>query len=227
MEMSLPWAEFISYWANWILVGALLVGVISTIGIVVSTNAKEHHWDQEKRLAALRISTNESETARANERAGEAIERAAQADRKTAEAQLELFKLKAPRQLNSEVFRRELAGKPKWQIVEFWFVDASDCRFFAMEITVELAQAGWIAALPKPLQGANVASEHAAIQSPIESWGAHPTGVSIVANSIEDGSPQAALRNALANALPGWQVTGSRDSSMRPGTLRIVVAPRL
>jgi len=41
MGMSLPSAEFISFWANWLLVGALVVGVIATWGIVVSGNVKE------------------------------------------------------------------------------------------------------------------------------------------------------------------------------------------
>ena len=206
MEMSLPWAELVSDVSNATLIGALIVGVLATYAIVVSAKVKEDHLKLDIALA--------------DARAGEANKRAA-------EAELELFKLKAPRQLNSEIFKRELASKPKWRIVEFWFVDASDCRFFATDITVELAQAGWVATFPKPLQGANTASENSAFQSPIESWGAHATGVSIVANSIEEGSPQAILMGALANALPGWQVSGGRDSSMRPGTLRIVVAPRM
>jgi hypothetical protein len=41
MGMSLSWAEFLSYWGNWILVAALLVGVAATFGIVVSGNVKE------------------------------------------------------------------------------------------------------------------------------------------------------------------------------------------
>ena len=41
MDMSLEWAEFISWLSNWALVTALVVGVISTYGIVVSGNVKE------------------------------------------------------------------------------------------------------------------------------------------------------------------------------------------
>ncbi len=65
MEISLPWAEDISYWANWTLVGALLIGVLATYAIVVSSNAKEHHWAEERRLSGERISANEKETKRA------------------------------------------------------------------------------------------------------------------------------------------------------------------
>ena len=36
MDMTLEWAEFVSYWTNWALVGALVVGVLATYGIVVA-----------------------------------------------------------------------------------------------------------------------------------------------------------------------------------------------
>ena len=39
--MSLPWAESISFWANLLLICALIVGVIATFGIIVSSNVKE------------------------------------------------------------------------------------------------------------------------------------------------------------------------------------------
>jgi hypothetical protein len=41
IPMSLPMAEFISFWSNWILIGALIIGAIATYGIVVSGNVKE------------------------------------------------------------------------------------------------------------------------------------------------------------------------------------------
>jgi F0F1-type ATP synthase assembly protein I len=39
--MSISWAEFISTWSNWVLIVALIVGVLATYGIVVSGNVKE------------------------------------------------------------------------------------------------------------------------------------------------------------------------------------------
>ena len=39
--MSLPWAEFLSYWGNWCLAAALIVGVLVTFAVVVSGNVKE------------------------------------------------------------------------------------------------------------------------------------------------------------------------------------------
>jgi hypothetical protein len=41
MGMSLEWAEIVSTWSNWVLLGALLIGVFATYGIVVSSNVKE------------------------------------------------------------------------------------------------------------------------------------------------------------------------------------------
>ena len=39
--MSLAWAEWLSFWSNWTLIGALVVGVLATYGIVASANVKE------------------------------------------------------------------------------------------------------------------------------------------------------------------------------------------
>jgi hypothetical protein len=39
--MSLAWAEFLSYWGNWTLIVALLVGLTATYAVVVSGNVKE------------------------------------------------------------------------------------------------------------------------------------------------------------------------------------------
>jgi len=41
MGMSLSWAEFLSYWSNWALVGALVAGLIATYLIVVTGIVKE------------------------------------------------------------------------------------------------------------------------------------------------------------------------------------------
>ena len=81
MGMSLPSAEFISFWANWLLVGALVVGVIATWGIVVSGDVKE---------TALKRDL------------GEAVARASEANAKALQAQLELAKYRVGRSLREE-----------------------------------------------------------------------------------------------------------------------------
>lgn len=204
------WWDFSLIVAGILVSLAAIAAVIATAGSIVAH--KREAAASEEALARYKLDTAK-DIAEANARA--------------AEANLELFKLKSPRQLNDAVFKKELAGKPKWPVSEFRFADASDCRFFAMDISVALSEVGWPAPIPQPLRGANQASEFLPYQSPIESWGASATGVSIIAKEIKEDSPQAILMRALAAALPGWQVNGGRDSSMAPDTLRIVVAPRL
>jgi hypothetical protein len=225
--MSLASATLWGAVANWGLLVSLVGGVVSTYVVVKTTDVKEHHWEQQKKQAEERIAANETETARAVAESNRAIERAAEAQRKTAEAELELLRLRTPRRLNAEIFATALKSKSRWPIIELWFLDASDCGFFAMDIATQLSHAGWAPPMARVLQGSNSASEFLAYQTPVESRGASATGVSIVAKTIEDDSPQQTLMMALSRAMPGWQVNGGRDSSMREGTLRIVVAPRM
>jgi len=91
MVMSAEFAERIFSWANWFLLGALVVGLIATYTIVVSGNIKEAYLKRE--------------IAEAGQRAAEADARAAEADRKTEEERLERLKLEAkiaPRRLNAD-----------------------------------------------------------------------------------------------------------------------------
>ncbi len=74
--MSVELAEKVFQLGNWFLVGALVVGVIATVGIVVSSNVKEDHLRRE---------------------IADANERAAEADARAAEAKLELEKFRKPR----------------------------------------------------------------------------------------------------------------------------------
>src|ERR1700730_14302611 len=99
ISMSLSWAEFISFWSNWILIGALVIGVIATYGIVVSGNVKESAANKE--IARL---SSEAEASRA------AI---ADANARALEAQLELTKFKTPRSLTPAQQER-IIGKMKY-----------------------------------------------------------------------------------------------------------------
>jgi hypothetical protein len=204
------------FWDFWLILSVVIAaGAAIAIGVTTAGSIVSHKREaasSEEALAKYKLDTAKD---------------IADANARVAEAQLELFKLRSPRQLNDTVFKKELADRPRWPIVDLLFTDASDCRFFAMDIVITLAGIGWSAPIPQPLLGANQASEFLRYQSPIESWGASTTGVSVVAKEIREGSPQEFLVKALAAALPGWQVSGSRDSSMAPDTLRIVVAPRL
>jgi hypothetical protein len=106
-------ADDVSWWANWILVGALLVGVAATYAIVVSGNIKEANLKRELKekddaLGAYKLTVEgkvadaKSEGIKAGEAAGNAMLRAAELEKQTAELTAEnlaLQKLMQPRRL--------------------------------------------------------------------------------------------------------------------------------
>ncbi len=94
LGMSIEWAEFISFWSNWILIAA---GVVATYGIVVSGNVKEA-------AANSKIVRLTNDTARLSVEAEEARAEIAEADARAVEAQLALEKFKAPRILREEFY---------------------------------------------------------------------------------------------------------------------------
>lgn len=111
--MSLHWAEIISYWSNWILIGTLIVGVIATYGIVVSGNVKEDALKSELAEQRVRAEGAAENAAKAKERAGVANADAARANERAVilekdavalrlevtKAQLELERFRTPRQI--------------------------------------------------------------------------------------------------------------------------------
>jgi hypothetical protein len=120
MEISLPWAEFISFWANWTLVGALIVGVIATYGIVVSGNIKEN---------ALKATT-------------------ASLEKEAADARLETERVKAVvawRTISLEAsaaLEKVLAAKPG--AVNLRYIDGDpEALFFAIQFSKVLDNAHW------------------------------------------------------------------------------------
>ena len=108
--MSLPWAEFISVWSNWMLIGALIIGVVATYGIVVSGNVKESAANTE--IARL---SSEAEASRA------AI---ADANARALEAQAQLAQFKAPRTVTEAQALRfiEEATKYSGTQADIWII---------------------------------------------------------------------------------------------------------
>lgn len=105
-------ADDIYTWANWILVGALVVGVLATYAIVVSGNIRD---------AALKR------------------ELAAQSAR-TAEAELALAKLKAPRLLNEEQMQ-SIATRMKEFAGQYVSVGAIPFTFEAASLADQIVRA--------------------------------------------------------------------------------------
>jgi hypothetical protein len=98
-------ADDVSWWANWILVGALLVGVAATYAIVVSGNIKEANLKRElkekddalekyKLTVEGKVADAKSEGIKAGETAGNALVRAAELEKEAAAARLETEKIK-------------------------------------------------------------------------------------------------------------------------------------
>jgi hypothetical protein len=144
-EMSLARATWLSDFANIVLVGSLVCGVLSTYVIVRTASIKEQYWDRDRqesreRIAALTTRADElrRDTAAANERA-------ARAEQQAAEANLELERLKTPRTLSPEGQRR-IADKLKpfertpYVITVF---DEPEVLDLMTQIEGALASAGW------------------------------------------------------------------------------------
>ena len=96
-EHHLPDMDFrpISFWANWILIGALIVGVVATYGIVVSANVKES-------AANSKIAELNKETTKLSADAEASRAAIADANARAVEAQLALEKFKSPRSMTLE-----------------------------------------------------------------------------------------------------------------------------
>lgn len=69
--MTLPWAEFVWLWSNWLLVAVLAMGVLATYGIVVTTNVKEAHWEDDLQASKELVASLQAETAKAHQRIAE------------------------------------------------------------------------------------------------------------------------------------------------------------
>ena len=156
MAMSLAWAEFISFWANWVLVGALAVGLFTTYGIVVSGNVKETALKRELAEASVKVGIASEEAAKANKTAGEANERAATLELKAKETELALEKERvarlklelkvAPRlltQAQQNELTQKLAGLEKQRVTIVASPSTSESEWFAQLLASPLADAGW------------------------------------------------------------------------------------
>ena len=89
-------ADGVYFWANWVLVAALVLGVAATYAIVVSGNIRD-------KALKLNLATQGTIVAQANERAAEAEARAA-------EAKLELARFRADRILDAKALDRIVAA---------------------------------------------------------------------------------------------------------------------
>jgi len=104
ISMSLPWAEFISFWSNWILIGALVIGLVATYGIVVSGNVKEAAANKEIARLSSEAEASRAAVADANARALEAGQKAEEEKLERVKIEQEMLKQLRPRGFTKEQF---------------------------------------------------------------------------------------------------------------------------
>ncbi len=235
-NLSSPLADTLFAWSNVILIfGAALV-LIGTIGSIKLAAVREHFAD-------IRISDNESATKQAIAESDVAKADAARAAERTKEAELKLAqlrKLSGPRDINLEVFKRELEGKPKATVAIWYLPDSSDGYWFASRLQAALGVSGWTIEghQPTPIPEPDPDGPNGMILRNMPRAavaGGQPWGVTLVGDAPMGTSPDQnadtpfnALFNALAKSTI-FGMYGSGGSQFTPvptGTLRVVVAAK-
>ncbi len=205
------WGLELHAWEHWLLVG-LVVAAIGAVGGALATYAviklqRAESAQTKKELIEYQTAAA-AQTATANENAAKANERAATAELKAEQIREQM----APRRFNEDAFLAYLAGKEKWPVVELWYADESDA-----------------VSSPKPLRRPNPAMPLSESVPLTVTYGAQPSGVSVVAKTIPEpdaAHPAAFLRTAFSAAIKGTQANLGRDETMADKTLRIVIAPK-
>lgn len=134
MGMSLSTAESVWAWANWFLVGSLLVGVAATFALIVSGNVKEVASKRELANAIAETENAKRESATANERAEV--------------ARLETQRIKqqlAWRSLTAGQAKSFLAALPKTHhtVVAAYPTNDPEALAFLLQFVKLLQAAGW------------------------------------------------------------------------------------
>ena len=215
-------ADDVFFWANWLLVGALILGVLATGAIVVSGNIRDRELKRELK---------------------EKDESIANANAQTKEAELKLEELRrevGPRRINREVFQKAIEGDIKAPVEILYLRDDPECFDVAQQIWQLLRDAKWDAKAPRPIPLSNSGD---ALSLPTSmSVSGQPSGVTVATHSISKEELQASidrmmgngwtktpytvLQHAIGEALGQVKSWASGPNPPAPGTLRIVVAPR-
>lgn len=150
-------ADTVSWLANWVLIGALLVGVGATYAIVVSGNLKEAALKREVAAAGAVAATAKANAATATERtaaleteAAQAKARAAALENEAAQARLEQERLKAivawrtltPEALNT--LTESLRKDPKGSVVLAYTANDPEALYVVIQLGKAFENAtGW------------------------------------------------------------------------------------
>jgi hypothetical protein len=140
------------FWANWVLVGSLILGVVATYAIV---------WSGTIRDTALRkeLAAQNSRSAELGAQAQELKLKVAEAETRASEAQLALERFKAPRTITdpqAEVIRNALQPYPGITIDIFMVGDTLEIVGLANRLSEILTSSGWHPRMWRPMSGAAV-----------------------------------------------------------------------
>jgi hypothetical protein len=124
MRPSLPVANHIADVANWLFIGSLVVGVVSTILIVWMAGVKEAYWDLDRMESGERIAQLNNDTERLK------------SDNLRLQTQL------APRSLTKEQYDAIQTLKGRVAAINLAVEVDSECQAFASILAVALMNAG-------------------------------------------------------------------------------------
>jgi hypothetical protein len=162
------------------------------------------------------------------------------ARRETAEAKLQLEQMRSlagPRDINFEVFKKELEGKSKALVAIWYLPDSSDGYWFASRLRVALGISGWQVEGygPKPIPEPDQNNMLTRDMPRAVVAGGQSMGVTVVGDAPMGTSPDPNtdtpfnwLFKALARST-AFGMYGSSGSQFMPvpeGTLRVVVAAK-
>lgn len=143
--MTLESAEHVFDWSNWFLLGALIVGVVSTFLVIVSATIKEAHLKDGIAKAGVRASMADERAAHASERVAELNKETARLSADAESARLELARFKAHRKLDIELLGWIDVMAKKYPGTTFFFSVNSDPE--STNLMVQLGSAlrasGW------------------------------------------------------------------------------------
>jgi hypothetical protein len=188
--------------------------------------------NEKLRRSNERLALFELENGLIEERAAEALERAAGSERKAqemafkaTEAQTALQRMSSPRVPDEEMFLRALEKQPMPAKIDVLYsMDGADCASLAAWIAKFLRDAGWPVEPEYPLviprsQAPNITSA--------QLEGAQPWGITILVPGGQGrGRAVNALVDALFESLGSPLIAAVSAEKIPNGHLRVVVAPR-
>ncbi|STX41131.1 Uncharacterised protein [Legionella donaldsonii] len=220
--MSLESAELWSAIANWSLLFSLVLGVISTAGIVHFGNIKEHYFKQTIAIA-------NAEASKANAQAAEATLKLE-----------ELRKKVAPRHVQRDLFLKAINGQPKADVEIMFLRDDPECFSVAQQIWQLLKDAKWNVLAPRPIpQNEATSASDLPMTMTVD---AQPSGITVITHSVSrkesdatvqmllgenwEKTPRTVIIYALLQSLGKIKTSAGGKNSPPSGMIRIVVAPR-